>query len=290
MAGAALLVGALGLVRLVFYAVLALLLQRHGDATLADGLVDLQQGHGRFVPDVLVANAVAQAVGLGGLAWVAARLGLPRIGSGVALPRGGSVGFGAAAVIGLVGLLPLLQWMAAFVGRQLPPPLRSADAESDALLGALLSGAGEGALALALVCLALVPAVFEERFFRGVLLPVWGRTAPWTGVVASAVVFAGYHGRVAQFVPLLLIGLFLGAVAVRSGRLWPCVAAHGVYNGLLVTVAMTGGRGGAVPEPGALVVGCGLAVAAGALAWLFARPAAPAPVLSSASPSPPTHV
>lgn len=286
MAGAALLAGALALVRLVFYAVLAVLLRRHGDATLADGLVDLQQGHGRFVPDVLVANALAQAVGLGGIAWVAARLGLPRIGSGDALPFARSVGVGGAAVLGLAGLLPALHWMAANAARLLPPSLRSADAASDALLGALLSGGGDGALALGLVCLALVPAVFEERFFRGVLLPVWGRTAPWTGVAASAVAFAAYHGRVAQFVPLLLIGLFLGAVAVRTGRLWPCIAAHGVYNGLLVTVAMTGGRGGAVPEPGALVVGCGLAVAAGSLAWLFARPAAPVSDLPSASPSP----
>ncbi|MEB3266477.1 MAG: type II CAAX endopeptidase family protein [Cyanobacteriota bacterium] len=89
---------------------------------------------------------------------------------------------------------------------------------------------------LALSCFALTAVVlaplFEETLFRGVLLPVVGRR--WGGgraVLISAAVFAMAHLSVGEFIPLLVLGLGLGWLRWRSGRLAPCVLLHALWNG-----------------------------------------------------------
>jgi hypothetical protein len=89
---------------------------------------------------------------------------------------------------------------------------------------------------LALGCFALTAMVlaplFEETLFRGVLLPVlgnrWGGAA---GVAASALVFGLAHLSLGELVPLVVLGLGLGWLRLRSGRLGPCVLMHGLWNG-----------------------------------------------------------
>ncbi|MCP9928133.1 CPBP family intramembrane metalloprotease [Cyanobium sp. CH-040] len=89
---------------------------------------------------------------------------------------------------------------------------------------------------VALSCFALTAMVlaplFEETLFRGVLLPVlgshWGGAA---GVVASALVFGLAHLSLGELVPLVMLGLGLGWLRLRSGRLGPCVLMHGLWNG-----------------------------------------------------------
>jgi hypothetical protein len=90
---------------------------------------------------------------------------------------------------------------------------------------------------LALACLALTAVViaplFEETLFRGALLPVlarqWGAAA---GVGLSALVFGLAHLSLGELTPLTLLGLALGWLRLRHGRLGPCVLMHGLWNGL----------------------------------------------------------
>lgn len=89
---------------------------------------------------------------------------------------------------------------------------------------------------LALLCFAVTAMVlaplFEESLFRGVLLPVlgrrWGGTA---GVLASALVFGLAHLSLGELLPLVVLGIGLGWLRLRSGRLGPCVLMHGLWNG-----------------------------------------------------------
>lgn len=90
---------------------------------------------------------------------------------------------------------------------------------------------------LALVGFALTATVlaplFEETLFRGVLLPVLGqRWGPLPAVVVSALVFGLAHLSLGELVPLLVLGLGLGWLRWRSGRLAPCVLMHVCWNGL----------------------------------------------------------
>lgn len=90
---------------------------------------------------------------------------------------------------------------------------------------------------LALVCFGLTATVlaplFEEILFRGTLLPVLAQR--WGGVVAvlvSAAVFALAHLSLSEGLPLFLLGIGLGWLRWRSGRLAPSVLMHALWNGL----------------------------------------------------------
>ncbi|MGC5196416.1 CPBP family glutamic-type intramembrane protease [Aphanothece microscopica] len=93
---------------------------------------------------------------------------------------------------------------------------------------------------LALACFAITAVVlaplFEETLFRGVLLPVLGRS--WGGgvaVVVSAVIFGVAHLSIGELAPLVVLGLGLGWLRLQGGRLGSCVLMHALWNGLTFT-------------------------------------------------------
>lgn len=77
-------------------------------------------------------------------------------------------------------------------------------------------------------------AAAEEVFFRGYLMQAFGSmvATPWFGILASAAVFAGFHG--VQNVPLFLdrfaFGVLAGWLVVKTGGLEAGIAAHVVNN------------------------------------------------------------
>lgn len=86
--------------------------------------------------------------------------------------------------------------------------------------------------------IALAPAIGEEIVIRGVLLPSLLRPLGRVGAVGlSAFVFALVHFDAYRFAFTLAIGLFLGAVRVASGSLWPPILAHATLNTLTFLVA-----------------------------------------------------
>ncbi|QDT37793.1 ABC transporter permease subunit/CPBP intramembrane protease [Stratiformator vulcanicus] len=99
-------------------------------------------------------------------------------------------------------------------------------------------------LALKLICLAVVPAVCEELFFRGFLFSAFKpRVGGWWTVLLTAFLFALFHVFVTdglmlgRFPPTFLLGLALSFIALRSGSVLPGIAMHGINNGLLLSVA-----------------------------------------------------
>lgn len=264
------LVGGLVAYRLVFYVALLALMGLFYGRWGGDAFQALTLDRARYVWPYLVANALGQAVGLGGAAWwlaahedaVPARY----------LRLGGWTGTGWA-VAGIVGLMPLVQLLGVFNGWiVLPEAWKAEEAAQTALLAHVLS---EGPLVLNLLLLAAVPALFEELFFRGYVqrrLEVGGDVA--VAVLLSGLAFGLYHLRFGQLLPLTLVGLYLAYVVVATGRLGPAIAAHFCYNALLVTLAALGHDPSALPTQGWLALP-GLAVTIWALRQL--RPDAPAP-------------
>lgn len=104
---------------------------------------------------------------------------------------------------------------------------------------ALLTMPDLGSFLGILVAIAVLPAIFEEIAFRGVLMP---RLAQATGSVhaaiwISAALFSAIHLQFFGFIPRMLIGAGLGYLVVHSGRLWPAMVAHFVNNGMAVISA-----------------------------------------------------
>lgn len=93
-----------------------------------------------------------------------------------------------------------------------------------------------GFLGFLVVILLVTPfqAAAEEFLFRGYLLQALGSlvSRAWFGVVASALLFALFHGT--QNVPLFLsrfaFGLVVGWLVLRTGGLEAAIAAHVVNN------------------------------------------------------------
>ena len=90
---------------------------------------------------------------------------------------------------------------------------------------------------LALVLLAFTAVVlaplFEELIFRGALLPVLAeRLGAITGVVLSALLFGLAHISIGELAPLTVLGIGLAMVRLSSGRLFPCVLMHALWNAI----------------------------------------------------------
>ena len=87
-----------------------------------------------------------------------------------------------------------------------------------------------------LLVFALMPAITEELAFRGYILSGLERTySTRTAIILSALLFGFLHVLLSlfqQFFGAALLGLILGAIAVRTGSLWPGVVFHFVNNAL----------------------------------------------------------
>lgn len=104
---------------------------------------------------------------------------------------------------------------------------------SNPLLELVLTSADPVALACFAFTALVVAPLFEELLFRGVLLPVAGQRIGGPGaVLLSAGVFAIAHLSLSELVPLFVLGLGLGWLRWRSGRLGSTVLMHALWNGL----------------------------------------------------------
>ncbi len=96
----------------------------------------------------------------------------------------------------------------------------------------LTSGDGLALFCFAITATLLAP-LFEETLFRGVLLPVVGaRLGGAMAVLVSAGVFALAHLSLNELTPLFVLGLGLGWLRWRTGRLACSVLMHALWNGL----------------------------------------------------------
>ncbi len=78
-----------------------------------------------------------------------------------------------------------------------------------------------------------IPALAEELFFRGLLLPGLARRLdPRVSIVLVAVLFGLVHLSPIAILYATLAGLVLGAVRLWTGSVVPCVALHGAFNAM----------------------------------------------------------
>lgn len=79
--------------------------------------------------------------------------------------------------------------------------------------------------------IALLPALGEELFFRGILQRVFQE---WKGATVaiwiSAFIFSAIHFQFYGFLPRLLLGAFFGYLLVWSGNIWLPILAHFINN------------------------------------------------------------
>lgn len=93
-------------------------------------------------------------------------------------------------------------------------------------------------LLFVLFVIAVVPAIAEEFFFRGLVQPSFEKGLGSTkGLIVSGVIFGVYHLNPFALIPLCLLGIYLGFLTLRSGSIWLAVAAH-FFNNAVAVVAV----------------------------------------------------
>jgi uncharacterized protein len=94
-------------------------------------------------------------------------------------------------------------------------------------------------LPLALLSIAVMPAITEELACRGVLFGQMQRVAgSSSAVIVTAVIFAFVHFNMLSFAWLFMAGLFYGWMRLREGHLWYGVLCHFLHNGTVVLEEM----------------------------------------------------
>lgn len=132
------------------------------------------------------------------------------------------------------------------------------------------------ALAVNLLVIAVLPAVGEELFFRGLLQRIftdWSRNKH-VGIWVAAFVFSALHGQFYGFVPRMLLGAMFGYLFVWSGTLWIPILGHLVNNGAAVIATYSYQHGMLEFNPdeigtGPVPIGLGILSAVACIGLLF---------------------
>lgn len=90
---------------------------------------------------------------------------------------------------------------------------------------------------VALVVIAVLPALAEEFVFRGIIQKhIIGLSKnAHVGIWLSAILFSAFHMQFFGFVPRMLLGAFFGYILYWSGNIWFAIFAHFCNNALALT-------------------------------------------------------
>ncbi|KAL6958799.1 hypothetical protein U1Q18_004684 [Sarracenia purpurea var. burkii] len=87
------------------------------------------------------------------------------------------------------------------------------------------------AMALYAIVVSVCAPVWEEIVYRGFLLPSLTRYMPvWCSVLVSSLAFALAHFNLQRMLPLVFLGVVMGAVFARSKNLLPSMILHSLWN------------------------------------------------------------
>lgn len=145
------------------------------------------------------------------------------------------------SVIMMVVAIPFIDVLAKLnEGLHLPQSLhsleewiRTTETKSMAITEQLLATTTLGGLFANIGIVALITAISEELFFRGLVQRLLEeRTSQHIAIWVTAVIFSAIHFQFLGFVPRLILGAMFGYLAVWSGSLLLPVIAHFVNNAI----------------------------------------------------------
>jgi uncharacterized protein len=116
---------------------------------------------------------------------------------------------------------------------------RQMEEQAEIITRVLLKMPDFATLLVNLVLIAILPAIAEEFFFRGViqrlLIQVMNKM-PWVAIIITAVIFSAIHMEWLDFIPRVILGFLLGAIYYLSGNLWLSILGHFLNNGMQVVM------------------------------------------------------
>jgi membrane protease YdiL (CAAX protease family) len=154
------------------------------------------------------------------------------------------------------GLSPLSEMLAELARRASP---REVNAET--MVVALVRDISPGELALVLVSTALVPAIVEELFFRGLLTRGFSGRGNLLALIVPSLMFGLFHLEPTQAAGSLVLGLGFALARLYTDSVLTSIVAHLAYDLYVLLDVYAGGRVGST-ELHLGRAGLGLAVTA----------------------------
>ena len=131
--------------------------------------------------------------------------------------------------IGLLSLGELNSWFLEI--------LKGVGYESEGIAVPSLDGFGYFGV---LFVIAVLPAIFEEIFFRGILLKGLKGFGEVSAILICGALFSLYHKNPAQTAYQFVCGVAFALVAIRSGSILPTIVSHFLNNALIITMTKFG--------------------------------------------------
>ena len=84
-------------------------------------------------------------------------------------------------------------------------------------------------------CIAIIPAVCEELFFRGYLMQnIKENNSKFFAIIISALLFSIIHLNPISFIYIFILGLYLGHIFYKTGSIIPAMILHFLNNFIIV--------------------------------------------------------
>lgn len=91
---------------------------------------------------------------------------------------------------------------------------------------------------ISLILIALLPALFEELFFRGTLQQVFLKwfKKPFWAILVTSIIFSAIHMSYFGFLPRVFLGMLMGYVFYYGKNIWLNIIIHFINNAVVVTM------------------------------------------------------
>ncbi|MBQ2879472.1 MAG: CPBP family intramembrane metalloprotease [Anaerotignum sp.] len=122
---------------------------------------------------------------------------------------------------------------------------------------------------ISLLSVAVLPAILEEMFSRGILLTGYRFLGKWKAALVSALLFGLLHMNPQQFLYAFLIGFIFCFLVDRTDSLYASILPHMVINGTTLVSIFTEGAGtGPVELESSVILASLLLMAILSIPWL----------------------
>lgn len=104
----------------------------------------------------------------------------------------------------------------------------------------MLPSLNGGGIVGAILVIAVLPAIFEESIFRGILLGPLKKFSTPVAVILCGALFSLYHGSPAQTIYQFLCGCAFALIAVRADSVLPTMLSHFLNNAVILILTRCG--------------------------------------------------
>lgn len=167
----------------------------------------------------------------------------------IGLRKVGSAAQFLLVIIMMLGARPLLEAISGLIGQiDFGAGVKKSQEANDTIMRAYLTMPSLGDFLRVFVVMAIIPAVGEEFFFRGILMRFTAKISRsiWLSIVFTAALFALTHSNIYGLASIFLAGALLAGIYYLTGSLWCSIAGHMVFNGSQIILSYIGNTNDAV--------------------------------------------